>query len=384
MDIRNEIENMKSIQCAVLKFIEEETNTEENYKNLINLIRDQKIKEDRHKVKSMLRLINNISNNHQRVSDFINKIEQILTYFKTEIVKYFKQSEIFQIFENNKRILLFLIQENIIIIDEYIVSEITSENKFKKKYPEYFSPEIKSFLTEEFINKYKKRNPYLQNNEIIQEIQKEKAKEFYELREKGENDNYLCELIRLNDVKTFGVYVNRNNISLECFIKESIFETNPILLDKSNIKLIEYASFYGSNSIIKYMIANECNLTSNMWKYSIHSQNEELIKYLEDNDVLPPNKDYKIILKESIKCHHNDVSNYIISNLIDEEDLKDSLENGNGINYYKCSVEFHNYYFFPENIEYKYMFFYLCGYDYYILVDLYLKNQNIDINEKTI
>lgn len=48
-------------------------------------------------------------------------------------------------------------------------------------------------------------------------------------------------------------------------------------------------------------------LTSHMWTYDILSKNAKLIKYLEDNHVLPSRNDYKLILKESIICHHNDV-----------------------------------------------------------------------------
>ena len=384
MSIKGVIENMKLIQHALLKFIEDEANTEENYDNFIKLTTDQKIIEDRYKLKSLLQLINSISNNHQRVYNFVYKIEQILVHFKKDITKFFTNSEIFKIFCENKRIILSLIQEKIIIIDEYIVSEITSEENFKKHYPEYFSPEIKQFLTDEFISKYKKRNKDLQKAENIQEIKKEVSKEFYEKRKQGENDNYLCELIRLNDAKKFCVYVNKNYILLQSNIKESIFETNSIFLGKSDIKLIEYASFYGSNEIIKYMFINECGMTSNMWIYAVHAQNDELIKYLEDNHVLPPENNFEIVLDESIKCHHNDVSNYIIYNLIEEKELKYNIENEFYRNYYRFSIGFYNYNFFPENLEYKYMFLYLCRFDYYILVNLYLQLQNIDINNKSI
>ena len=128
------------------------------------------------------------------------------------------------------------------------------------------------------------------------------------------------------------------------------------------------------------MFHNECELTSKMWIYAVHSQSDELIKYLEDKDISPPKNDYKIILDESIKCHHNDVSNFIIYNLIEEKDPNYIIENRYDENYYKSSFEFYNYCFFPENLEYKYMFLYLCGCDYYILVNLYLQHKNIDVN----
>ena len=64
--------------------------------------------------------------------------------------------------------------------------------------------------------------------------------------------------------------------------------------------MIEYASFYGSMDIIRFMRVNgNVELTSNMWIYAIHSRNAELIKYLEDNHVSPPDNKYERILEES-------------------------------------------------------------------------------------
>ena len=182
-------------------------------------------------------------------------------------------------------------------------------------------------------------------------------------------------------MKEFGVYVNRNNISLESYIIKSIFETNQFLIDNESINLIEYASFYGSNDIIRYMHFNdEVELTSSMWIYAIHSCNSELIKYLEDNHVSPPENKYGKILKESIKCHHNDVSKYIIEYLMKEEDLQKDIENNYYDNLYRYAVESFNYCFFPTDMKYKNMFFYLCEFDYYTLVKLYLIDGTIDIN----
>ena len=50
------------------------------------------------------------------------------------------------------------------------------------------------------------------------------------------------------------------------------------------------------------------------------------------------------------------------------------------LSFLKYAVENDNYCFFPEDIKYKNMFHYLCHYDYYTLVKLYLEEGNIDIN----
>ena len=190
----------------------------------------------------------------------------------------------------------------------------------------------------------------------------------------------MCELIRKHKTKEFIIYMNRKGLSFDSFIDKSIFETNPFLLKIGDIKIIENASFFGSMEIINFLISEKVNLLPSMWKYSIHSENSELIHYLEDNQILPTDNKHKITLNESIKCHHNDISRYIINYLIKEEDLESDKENDVFHNLYKYSFQYDNYIFFPDNIKYKFMFHYLCEFDYYILVNLYLTNEDIDIN----
>ena len=59
-----------------------------------------------------------------------------------------------------------------------------------------------------------------------------------------------------------------------------------------------------------------------MWTYTIHSNNPELIHFLEENEVEPErnqNKElFEDVLKESIKCHHNAITNYITDNFYEQ------------------------------------------------------------------
>ena len=105
---------MKKIQDAVLVFIENEMNKEENYENLLAILKDEQVITDRIEFKMFLLLLVNILNYHFRDSFFINKIEQILQYYSKEIQKHFTIDEIFQIFKKNKLLLLFLIENKIL------------------------------------------------------------------------------------------------------------------------------------------------------------------------------------------------------------------------------------------------------------------------------
>ena len=376
------VEKMKSIQNSFLEFLEKESDGEDEYDNFINLVSTHQINNDKHEFKALLRLMNSIWNNHHRVGNFISKFERVLRHFKQDLQKNFSNSEIFDIFKDNKRILLFLLEEKLMTIDEYIFSIITSREYVEKNYCVYFQPEIKPLLTQENIEQYGILNECLKDDKFIERMNKKVESNFYEKRREGENDDYLCELIRFNKIKEFITFVERTNLPLKNEIKKSIFETNQLLIEKDKISLIEYASFYGSNDIIKYMEKKGVELTSTMWIYAIHSCNAELIRYLEDNHISPPGNDYNEILEESIKCHHNEISNYIIDNLIKEEDLQNNIEKKYHDNLYRYAVESYNYCFFPTNMKYKNMFFYLCKFDYFKLVKLYLAEGTIDINAK--
>ena len=115
---------------VLLEYVEEEENVEENFENFLQVLKDQQVHEDYHEIKEILFLINNISNNQQRTNNFYNKIERIIEFLKKDISKKLKNSEIFELFKNNKRLLLFFIEERIIKLDECIVSRITSDCEY--------------------------------------------------------------------------------------------------------------------------------------------------------------------------------------------------------------------------------------------------------------
>lgn len=87
-----------------------------------------------------------------------------------------KNIEIYEHFESNKRLLLYLIKEKIILVDDTIVFQICS--KFEKngvRYSDYFHPEIKQFIKNE------EDDADIFNNLSISE--------FEEKRLEGENDS---------------------------------------------------------------------------------------------------------------------------------------------------------------------------------------------------
>ena len=382
------LEKMKSIQQNILEYINDEDDSEDKFQNINDLITKNKIDDTKDEFKTFLYSLTKISNNHQRSANFFSKIERILESLKNDLLKFFSNSELFHIFGSNKRILLFLIETKIFIIDESIAKRIIQGKYLKAKYPQYFQPEIQPFIKKKWFPKYNKK----EENEWILEIEKEIPAYFYELRKNGENDHFICELIRKDSIEDFIVYMNQNNYKSNSTIKPSNYETNNFLLKKQNEDgdekenenenptIIEYSAFFGSIQIFNYLLNNGVELTTSLWYYGIHGNNAEIIQILEDNQIKPlENESFKEILKESIKCHHNEIADYIQNNYLvkekEEEETKYEVVNG---------IKYRNFKFINNEQMNETTFNYLCEYDYYTLVSILLNKTNIDINHKTI
>lgn len=369
MKTQQYLDEMQKIQYSLLEFLENESNSEEQFQNLKEIFNEYKITDDHYKLKSLLYLVTKIANNHHRGQDFFSKIDQVLNLFKNDIKKYFSNFEIFNIFKGNKRIILFLITEQILNFDENIAKEITTKAKYKKaKYPQFFAPEVKSFINEN----------WLQNEgDLIEEIKQEVPDNFYELRKTGENDCHIFKLIQKDLVKDFIAYINQNNISLKTTIKPNIYETNSFLTKKEEISLIEYAAFFGSIQIFQYLQIEGVKLEQSLWPFAIHGANAELIHLLEDNNINPKDKSFENCFVESIKCHHNDVANFFLNNLTKYE-IVDSYY------FLSQSIKYRNFAFMQNNQINQSSFIDLCKYDYYVLVDALLESNEIDVNQSKI
>lgn len=248
MNISQYLINYKEIQQNLMRFLDDEENIEENFENIIQSIKNKQILNEKNELKSILYLISNIANNHKRSTLFNNKIEKVIKYCQQPISNLLSNKEIFDIFSENKRILLYLIKEKIIKIDKAIFSEMTSEKYNEANYSEYFSPELSIF----------------DDSDKIKDSSKKIQQQFEMKRENGENDHIVCQLIRQDSIKEFQEFIVQNRIHLDSKIEKSVFETNSFL-NENNPTLIEYAAFFGSYEIFKYLIKNEVKLSKSIW-----------------------------------------------------------------------------------------------------------------------
>ena len=329
-----------------------------------------------------------VVNNRHRDTNFFSKIERILLLFKDELTK-LKNDEIFQLFRSNKRILLFLIEEEILQVDEYFVKQITNGKYSEKKYPQYFAPEIQPFINKVWFPKYDPNDECLKENVWVEDIKKKIADDFHKNRKIGENESYISELIRRDAVEEFVAYVNKACIKRDATIAPSIYETNAFLNKKQTLRsggigLIEYAAFFGLIQIFTFLKNEGVELTPSLWPYAIHGKNAELIHLLENNNVKPTvneedeedeedeEESDKECIQESIKCHHNKIVDYFFNN-----SLQNEYENSKST--FIQSLKYYNFRFLQKEFMNETSFWQLCHYDYYSVVKFLLISRDIDI-----
>ena len=374
MEIQQYFIHMKELNEILLTILENSDLFNENYEHLVNFINKNEIQKNKEEFIHFLNLLINITNNHHRKYGFFKNIEQILFYFKDEIKQFFINIEIFHLFESNKRLILFLIKENILKID-YNLKQIIMSKRDPNRISmfEFFIPEINQLD----INQNKYLTQYLNDIE-----------NYEEKRKQGENDLYICTLIRQDSVEEFIIYINRNNIPISSTIKPSIFESNSFL-NEHIPTLIEYSAFFGSIQIFQYLRFNNSVLPKSLWHYAIHSNNAEIIHLLEEINVKPEDETYEEILNESIKCHHNELAVYIQDNLLNNTSVNIQYKNDKiafDERYYSNIFQYSNYIYFPTNYHQDYMFYYLCQYNYTKAIKLLLffddKRISVDSNQK--
>ena len=122
MDISVCVNQKKEIYNTFLEFVdsENEEDEKEKYKNLINLFNELNILENSDEIIEFLTLINKISMHHQRHQYFLDRIRKTITFFESKIKQTFTNLQLFNLFKYNKVILLFLLNNQIIEVDEDI------------------------------------------------------------------------------------------------------------------------------------------------------------------------------------------------------------------------------------------------------------------------
>ena len=171
MSIQIYLNKMKEVHSCLLNYIDDESDSIDNFVILVKLLKDQDILSNKLEFKSFLHLVVEIFNNHHHFPKFFDKIFQILQHLKEYINNFFSGFEILNIFQSNNRLLLFLIEEKFITINNLLASKIIQKDGIYdiKSNRKYFFPELQTYYSKEILDKIqrKKKNQILKNTEKL-------------------------------------------------------------------------------------------------------------------------------------------------------------------------------------------------------------------------
>lgn len=120
MKMQKYLETIKDIHKYFIEYIEKDDNYQKEEDLLIQLITDKKIEENKFILEEILETISQIATYHHQVNNFYEKIQSIILFFKESIKKNIPNPIIYNIFEGNKQILLFLMNQGILTTDSSI------------------------------------------------------------------------------------------------------------------------------------------------------------------------------------------------------------------------------------------------------------------------
>ena len=178
------LDKMREVQNNLLEYLEDKITIDDCFKVIS---KNEQILYDYFHLS--LNLIAQIANNHYRSNNFIHKIEQLIRFLEPQIKQNCTNSDIFEIFKYNKRILLFLVEEGILTIDAHIVEKMMSEELREMFYQQYFLKEIIPYISTLKLQIFH----YCDNDyfDLIYKFNGELPENFEERRKIGQNEDYI-------------------------------------------------------------------------------------------------------------------------------------------------------------------------------------------------
>lgn len=216
------------------------------------------------------------------------------------------QRKIIVMFKHEFKLLLTLYELGIIDIENIIDNSLCpfESNQNLKK---YFYPEIVKSQPNYFIKYRKYKDMFL-----FLTLNLDGSTDHIEKRNKGMNENIICQYIINDDFDNFIKYINMNVIDLNSLIPFSLFESSGFVstFSEKGMHYIEYAAFYGALKIFKYLIQINCVIQPKTMNAAIIGGNYEIIHLLEDKNISMNND----CLYDAVKSNRNEIVNYILDN----------------------------------------------------------------------
>lgn len=249
--------------------------------------------------KEFMKLITTIQTalfTHYSYYDLYEKlIEQLFPYIK----KFFTSDEIYYFSILNK-IKLFFYKNGLINIDTII-----HKAKAFRTVSFIFAYEIYQERREDFNYIFGSKESFLK------EVNFPNFESFLEFRDKWTNNDPITISIREDDADKLREIISKNNLNYDLEIPYSLFEDISCFFKKKSMpKMIDYAAFYGSVNVFKYLLMNDSKITEKTLEFAVYGGSYEIIHILESAKC-----PYSDALEASIRVHNNELYDYFINSV---------------------------------------------------------------------
>ncbi|OHT11936.1 hypothetical protein TRFO_18412 [Tritrichomonas foetus] len=229
---------------------------------------------------------------------------QLLIHFIPLIKENFSQKEIYQLFSPCKQFIILLYEHGCINLNDILGSrEFQDHDSF------IFFPEIQE-NDEKYFLELKK---YVWFNQLhIYYTNKMTISEFKEKRLLGLSEFEIVKIISEDKIDDFIDFVSSKNLDVFSKPATSVFEYDP-LIKGMKPDLIEYAAYFGSIHIFKYLLMQyevaERLLDKNIFYFAVSGGSTEIIHLIESKEKI----NYSLYVKYAIKTFQIDLVNYLFN-----------------------------------------------------------------------
>ncbi|KAK8863962.1 hypothetical protein M9Y10_011656 [Tritrichomonas musculus] len=219
----------------------------------------------------------------------------ILEFLIPKIKEFLTSYEIFSIYHKTfNHILLWYYDHQLLDIETIIEVSKNDCDLF-----EYFIYDIKE---------HDEKIYEILNKRFDTQIHYHPLKNFKENREARINETPIAKAIRKDEIDEFQNIISLTNMNINSKIEFSLFEScSAVNYSGSMPSLLEYASFFGSIKIFKYLLLQNAEITSNIWEYAIHGNNYDIIHLIEGKHI-PPHD----CIINAIRYYRYDLFDYFI------------------------------------------------------------------------
>ncbi|OHS93233.1 hypothetical protein TRFO_40469 [Tritrichomonas foetus] len=311
-EFEKNIKILKEIQVLIITAIENnEMSLEANVQTILNYLELIQLKSNFVIYEGLLQFLSHISLVKFMFAANFTIIKLIIKELitKYELGDIFHSSTLFSIFKENKILLLFLHENNIIdfsLIEKEINFLYLCDDRSMKSrhFFLFFLPEIaqrNSKLYDKLLTFYG-----LNSNDISN--YKSQTQNPWEMREYGYSHDEIAHIIRNDDLDAFLSYRAQNNLNLNAKLWSSFLENNHDMNPIDRISLLEYSMSFRSVKIFKFLWQNKVMYDKISLRYGIIGGNHEILNIIEEDTIYNP---FLLFYEEAIKYHHIDIVNYL-------------------------------------------------------------------------